>query len=88
MTANGSESSPGRSGLSFFHIEMIARRQEIKLAARSDDPAAVIDGHVALSDDLEFIAPDNDRSVFIQPQAEEFGMGLDDFDQVELAVPH
>jgi hypothetical protein len=66
---------------------MIARGQEIKLAARSDAAAVVIDGHVALSDDLEFVAFNNDRGVFVESQAEEFGMGLNDFDQVELANP-
>ena len=65
-------------------MEAIPWRQKVERPAFAAwtpfDPASrIVDRDVALANDLEAIALDNERRVLIDADAQQFGLGLDDF---------
>lgn len=68
------------------HVISITGREEEKPSARGNLSLIVVDGDVALANDLEPVSLYDNRRVFIESDAEQLRVGLDHFDQVEVAI--
>ena len=78
------ESELARHTLAQLQVELFAGSQEV--VAPAVVVLAVVDADHGLADDQEAIALDDDRGRLVEPQAEQPGLGLDDFDQIVLAA--
>ena len=67
-------------------VKLVTRREEVELPPAIEHTLVIINGHIRFTYHFEPITTHDNRGILIDTNPEEFRLGLDNVDKVELTV--
>ena len=67
-------------------VKLVTWREEVELPTAIEHTLVIINGHIRFTHHFEPITTHDNRGILIDTDPEEFRLGLDDVDEVELTV--